>query len=149
MSLHDWHRLARRLAGVLLAAWLLATLAPAISRGLAAGADPVSDPLARAHWVELCTDQGMQRVWADAPPAPADSTPAHLDRPPAPADSTTAHLDRCGHCLLQAERFAPLLPGLPALPVVSVRVAIFVGTLQPDADAPRHTARARGPPLLG
>ncbi len=135
MSLHHWHRLARRLAGVLLTAWLLATLAPAISRGLAAGADPVGEPPARAHWVELCTDQGMQRVWADAPPAPADSTPAHLDR--------------CGHCLLQAERFAPLLPGLPALPVVSVRVAIFVGTLQPDADAPRHTARARGPPLLG
>ena len=37
MTLLSWHRLSRRLSGGLLAALLLATLAPAVSRALAAG----------------------------------------------------------------------------------------------------------------
>lgn len=135
MTLHAWHRLARRLSGGLLAALLLATLAPAVSRGLAAGADRAGDPQATAHWVELCTSQGMQRVWAGAPPAQPDADPAHLDR--------------CALCLLQAERFAPLLPGQPALPVVAGHWQTPSRVPEAAADVPRLTAQARGPPLLG
>jgi hypothetical protein len=135
MTLLSWHRLARRLSGGLLAALLLATLAPAVSRALAAG-----PPQDGQDWVELCTAQGMQWVLA-----------SELGRDPAagPDGERPGALDLCGHCTLAAERFAPLLPGWPALPAVvaSWPTPFFFSTDLRSAEAPR--AAARGPPLQG
>lgn len=125
-------RLMRFLARGLLAAMLLAVLAPAISRGLASTRG-VGD------WVEICTSGGMRWVQVEAPGTGAD---------PLSADDLLHALDHCGHCGLAAERFAPLLPTLPV-----------VASLHPHWPTPRHTASApasrvapspaaRGPPLL-
>lgn len=135
MTLLSWHRLARRLSGWLLAALLLATLAPAVSRALAAG-----PPQDGQDWVELCTAQGMQWVLADDPGA---------DRAASPDGGRSDAFDLCGHCTLAAERFAPLLPGWPALPAVvaSWPTPFFFSTDLRSAEAPR--AAARGPPLQG
>lgn len=136
MTLLSWHRLSRRLSGGLLAALLLVTLAPAVSRALAAG-----PPQDGQDWVELCTSQGMQWVLAsELNGDPADG-PGSSERPGA--------LDLCGHCTLAAERFAPLLPGWPVLAAVvaSWPTPAFVATEPRSAGAPR--AAARGPPLLG
>ena len=135
MTLLSWHHLARRLSGWLLAALLLATLAPAVSRALAAG-----PPQDGQDWVELCTAQGMQWVLADEPGA---------DRAASPDGGRSDAFDLCGHCTLAAERFAPLLPGWPALPAVvaSWPTPFFFSTDLRSAEAPR--AAARGPPLQG
>ncbi|WP_066255844.1 DUF2946 family protein [Hydrogenophaga flava] len=135
MTLLSWHHLARRLSCWLLAALVLATLAPAVSRALAAG-----PPQDGQDWVELCTEQGMQWVLANDlagdPVAGPDG-----ERPGA--------LDLCGHCTLAAERFAPLLPSWPVLAevVASWPTPFFVSTDLRSAEAPR--AAARGPPLQG
>ena len=135
MTLLSWHHLARRLSGWLLAALLLATLAPAVSRALAAG--PPQDGQDR---VELCTAQGMQWVLA-----------SELGRDPAagPDGERPGALDLCGHCTLAAERFAPLLPSWPVLAAVVARwpTPFFFSTDLRSAEAPR--AAARGPPLQG
>lgn len=134
MSLLHWHHLARRLSGWLLAALMLATLAPAISRALADG-----PPQDGKDWVELCTSQGMQWVQlpAVAPDAPAD-----------PARSQSGALDLCGHCTLAAERFAPLLPTLPVFATVATRwdVPDHREAVSLSASGPQPSAR--GPPLL-
>ena len=122
----------RALARGLLAAMLLAVLAPAVSRALA-GTRVAGD------WMELCTAQGMQWV---------QLTPESDTADPLSADDLQHALDDCGHCALAAERFAPLLPTPPLLPVAERLWA-----------APRHQAAtlhalaapspgARGPPLL-
>lgn len=136
MTLLSWHHLARRLSGWLLAALLLATLAPAVSRALAA--DPPQDG---QDWVELCTSQGMQWVLASELNGDPAAEPDSNGRPGA--------LDLCGHCTLAAERFAPLLPSWPALAAVvaSWPTPFFVSTDLRSAEAPR--AAARGPPLQG
>ena len=136
MTLLSWHHLARRLSGWLLAALLLATLAPAVSRALAA--EPPQDG---QDWVELCTAQGMQWVLASEPNGdPA----AGLD-----SNGRPGALDLCGHCTLAAERFAPLLPSWPVLAAVvaSWPTPFFFSTDLRSAEAPR--AAARGPPLQG
>lgn len=135
MPLLSWHRLARRLSGGLLAALLLATLAPAVSRALAAG-----PPQDGQDWVVVCTSQGMQWVLAQG----SGSDPAD------PRDSEgSAAPDLCGHCTLAAERFAPLLPAWPVLvaAVASWPTPAFFSTDLRSAEAPR--AAARGPPLQG
>lgn len=136
MTLLSWHRLSRRLSGGLLAALLLATLAPAISRALAAG-----PPQDGQDWVELCTSQGMQWVLASELNGDPAAEPDSSGRPGA--------LDLCGHCTLAAERFAPLLPSWPVLAAVvaSWPTPFFLSTDLRSAEAPR--AAARGPPLRG
>jgi hypothetical protein len=136
MTLLSWHHLARRLSGWLLAALLLATLAPAVSRALAV--DPPQDG---QDWVELCTSQGMQWVLASELNGDPAAEPDSNGRPGA--------LNLCGHCTLAAERFAPLLPSWPALAAVvaSWPTPFFVSTDLRSAEAPR--AAARGPPLQG
>jgi Protein of unknown function (DUF2946) len=135
VTLLSWHRLSRRLSGWLLAALLLATLAPAISRALAAG-----PPQDGQDWVELCTSQGMQ--WVLANDLAGDPVAG-------PDGEHPGALDRCGHCTLAAERFAPLLPSWPVLAAVvsSWPTPVFVSTEPRSAEAPR--AAARGPPLQG
>lgn len=136
MTLLSWHHLARRLSGWLLAALVLATLAPAISRALA-----VEPPQDGQDWVELCTAQGMQWVLASEPNGDPAAGPDSNGRPGA--------LDLCGHCTLAAERFAPLLPSWPVLAAVvaSWPTPFFFSTDLRSAEAPR--AAARGPPLRG
>lgn len=124
-------RLMRTLARCLLAAMLLAALAPAISRSLA-GTRGVGD------WVEICSPEGMRWAQLQAPGNGALQV-----------DDLLHALDHCAHCGLAAERFAPLQPTLPV-------VAAWASQGQP----PAHTAStpasraaphpaARGPPLLG
>jgi hypothetical protein len=123
----------RWLARWLLGAMVLAMLAPAVSRTLA-GSRQAGD------WVEVCTTQGMR--WAQV--GAADGAPSSTS-----LDEDLLHaLDRCGHCTLASDRFAPLLPAVPA-------VAGDAGPLP----LPGHVHRAirathalspsaRGPPLL-
>jgi hypothetical protein len=122
----------RLLARALLGAMLLAALAPAISRALAS-------TRGAGDWVEICTTTGMRWVQLQAP-GPQGAT--------ADADDLAHALDFCGHCSLAAERFAPLIPSLPA-------VAVLPGQRSPPgyiARAARSCAAphpaARGPPLL-
>lgn len=129
---------ARRWAGWLLVALLLATLAPGISRALGAFAGSPGDLRSGGHWVELCSSEGTQWVRVDM--GPADGGAATPD-PEA--------LDRCGHCTLAAERFAPLLPALPALSVAPGVWPLPTFQAWAGADAPVRAARARGPPCLG
>lgn len=133
MSLLSWHRLARRLSGWLLAALVLATLAPAVSRALAAA--PTQDG---QDWVEVCTSQGMQWVLA-----------SDLNGDPAADREHPGSLDLCGHCTLAAERFAPLLPVWPLLAevVASWPTPTYQVHDLRSVQAPR--AAARGPPLQG
>jgi Protein of unknown function (DUF2946) len=125
-------RLMRALARGLLAAMLLAVLAPAISRAL------VSTRVA-GDWVELCTSQGMQ--WVQVASANADTDPVS-------ASDLLHSLDHCGHCGLSAERFAPLLPSVPTLLALAARWAVpgFKALRSLSVAAPRPSAR--GPPLL-
>ncbi|AOW14652.1 hypothetical protein LPB72_05250 [Hydrogenophaga crassostreae] len=124
--------LLRRLAGWLVGAMLLATLAPAVSRTLAASHQA-------GDWVEICTTQGMR--WAQVGVDDVVQS-GGLD------EGLSHAMDRCGHCTLASDRFAPLLPALPA-------VASDPGT----SPLPRHirlairatfapSPSARGPPLL-
>lgn len=87
--------LLRRAVWAVLAAVLFGSLAPAVSRVLAA-AD------ARAGWVEVCTANGVQRI----PTGDADrQAPVHA-----------ALGDHCGYCRLQSDHpFA--LPDPPAQPL--------------------------------
>src|SRR5690606_1470412 len=95
-GLHPW---VGRLVRGLLATMLLATLAPAISRTLAASREV-------GGWVEICSDLGMQWIQVGA----HDSESALTD-----PEALLHALDRCGHCTLAAERFAPLIPALPVV----------------------------------
>ena len=137
-GLRPW---ARRLARWLLVALLLATLAPGISRARSAAAPEApeaSDTRSGAHWVELCTSEGMQWV------------PVDLTVPRAGSDVPDPDpLDRCGHCTLAAERFAPLIPDLPVLPVFAGVWAVPVFAATPGVEAALRAALARGPPLPG
>lgn len=134
-GLRPW---ARRLARWLLVALWLATLAPGISRALSEAAPEAPGARPGAHWVELCTSQGMQWVKVDLATLRAGS-----DVP------DPESLDRCGHCTLAAERFAPLIPDLPVLPVLAGVWAVPVFAATQGVDAPLRAALARGPPLLG
>ena len=134
MTLLSWHHLARRLSGWLLAALMLATLAPAISRTLAAG-----PPQDGQDWVELCTTQGLQWVRSsDVNAAPTAES----------SQSPSGALDLCGHCTLAAERFAPLLPTFPVVFAAATRwnTPEFLSVVTHTLFGP-HPA-ARGPPLL-
>ena len=134
MSFLQWHRLARRLSGWLLAALMLATLAPAISRALAGG-----PPQDGKDWVELCTSQGMQ--WVQMASTAPDSSQGS-------SEPQSSALDLCGHCTLAAERFAPLQPTLPVFATVATRwdVPDHREAVPLSSSGPQPSAR--GPPLL-
>ena len=74
---------------------VLAVLAPSVSRVLAA-------ERAAGDWVQICTAQGMEWVQLGDRQDPQDTN-----------DPLAVH-DLCGHCVLAADRFAPLAPTLPA-----------------------------------
>jgi len=127
MSTHCMRLLTRGL----LAAMLLAVLAPAVSRVLARSR-------VAGDWVEICTLQGMQWVQLTAQGIPAE-----------PEHSSAQHaLDPCGHCTLTAERFAPLLPSPPTVPAGDGAWAspACLAAASPVLTAP--SPGARGPPLL-
>ena len=121
----------RWLLALVWALWVLATLAPGLSR-LGAHARAT-----RSDWVEVCTSHGMAWVRVDAADPLTD-----------PAAGLLAHLDACGHCSLALDRFTPPLP-----PVLA-----WVGLPQPPQRVashfpPRHWVppslefSARGPPV--
>lgn len=126
---HPW---VRRLARWLLAALVLATLSPAVSRALAAGTSRDGQ-----NWVALCTTDGMQWVLVTE----LSGDPAGV------AGDGLGALDLCGHCTLASERFAPLVPNWPVLAVVvaSWHTPPYLAADPRSAEAPR--AAARGPPL--
>lgn len=129
-------RLLRTIARSLLAAMLLAALAPAISRTLA-------NSRSAGDWVEICTSGGIRWVRLQAPEA-GRSTPAEQ-----PAQDGLLHaMDHCGHCLLAAERFAPLIPSIPAIDGVSGAHPVPRHVASVATVAPPPLAAARGPPLL-
>jgi len=113
----------------LLALMLLATLAPTVSRALAASHD-------QAGWMELCTSSGTR--WVQV------SEGSDSSRAPAPGAQL---LDACGYCVLASERFAPLWPGLPAVLAHAPAWAApaFLAPALPEPETPRHAAR--DPPL--
>jgi hypothetical protein len=131
-----WNAIARRLARWLVWAMLLAALAPAVSRALAS---------ARAEgpggWAELCTAQGLQRVaLPGASGTGGEAVPGNLH--------AQLSLDHCGHCLLAAERFAPLIPTWAALPIDPGAHAVPERFVFPPALRPTPRPVARGPPFL-
>lgn len=126
-------RLMRALTRGLLAAMLLAVLAPAISRARAS-------VRVAGEWVELCSAQGMRWVQLAVE---EDQTA----EPGAVGDWRHA-LDVCGHCALAAEHFAALVPALPVwYPTQTVGgVPPHQAALHPALNAP--SPGARDPPLL-
>ena len=127
MSAHCMRLLTRGL----LAAMLLAVLAPAVSRVLAR-------TRVASDWVEVCTLQGMQWVQLTE-----QAIPAEPDHP-----SEQHALDPCAHCTLTAERFAPLLPSPPTVPAGDGAWAspAYLAAALHVLMAP--SPGARGPPLL-
>lgn len=72
---------------------LLATLAPGLSRMLAAG-----DPSFRQNWVEVCSSEGMQ--WERIDPS-ADGVAS------SPMGDLLDQLDACGYCTVGLDRGTP------------------------------------------
>ncbi|HEX5784346.1 MAG TPA: DUF2946 family protein [Burkholderiaceae bacterium] len=122
------------------ALWVLATLAPGLSRlGAHARATP-------SDWVEVCTRHGTAWVRADAV---AVAVVVAVSNPVAdPAAGLLAPLDACGHCSLALDRFTPPLPAVLAwtgLPQAPLRV---VSHLPPRRWVPPSLEfSARGPPV--
>lgn len=125
-------RLMRVLARGLLAAMLLAVLAPAFSRALAR-------TRVAGDWVELCGSQGLRwvQLTAEGPSAR-----------PVSADEPLHALDDCGHCALSAERFAPLLPTLPQWSLAAGPWAVPCHQDSASHARGAPSPGARGPPLL-
>lgn len=121
----------RWLLALVWALWVLATLAPGLSRlGAHARATP-------SDWVEVCTSHGTAWVRADA-----------VDPVANPVSGLLAHLDACAHCSLALDRFTPPLPPVLAwtgLPQAPLRVASH---LPPRRWVPPSLEfSARGPPV--
>ncbi|WP_439113718.1 DUF2946 family protein [Hydrogenophaga sp.] len=125
--------LMRTLTRGLLAAMLLAVLAPALSRALAS-------TRGAGDWVEVCSAQGMH--WVQLADQGALTEPGHTD-------DVQHALDHCGHCALAAERFAPLLPSLPAVPAGDAVWATPAYLAAARTVLNALSPGARGPPLLG
>lgn len=131
-----WTALARRTAHWLVGVMLLAALAPAVSRTLAAQRVEAS-----GSRIELCTGGGVQWVaWPDA------SGESGASREEAPAH---AGLDFCGYCVLAGERFAPLQ--LDRTDWAAVQGGVPLQEVAPEPQALRWVYQpvARGPPLRG
>lgn len=119
--------LSHILTRCLLAAMVLAVLAPSVSRVLAA-------ERAVGDWVQICTAQGMEWVQRGEQQDPGDTN-----------DPLAAN-DLCGHCVLAAERFAPLLPTLPVWQPADGQTVRVTGHSLPDVASPAAPPLARGPP---
>lgn len=124
--------LLRWLARWLLGAMLLATLAPAVSRTLAA-------TRMAGDWVEICTTQGMRWAQVGIDDAVSD---AGLD------EGLLHALDRCGHCTLAADRFAPLVSLLPGFAIDAGPHTLPLHNPLPVRAMHAPSPGARGPPLL-
>jgi hypothetical protein len=111
----------------LLAAMVLAVLAPSVSRVLAAERKA-------GDWVQICTAQGMEWVQLGDRPAPGD------------IDDPLAMRDLCGHCVLTAERFAPLLPTWPVWQAGDGEPVHASGDRLSDIASSAVPPLARGPP---
>lgn len=118
-------------ARLLLAVMLLAALAPTFSRAMAAQQDT-------GNWVELCTSAGMRWVSMGGDGVQTKPTDPQNER---------VSLDACDYCLLATERFAPMLPSLPAVIAHAPPwdVPAFVPPQPTTPTVPRHAAR--DPPL--
>jgi hypothetical protein len=122
----------RSLTRWLVAAMLLATLAPAISRTLAA-THGVGD------WVEICSGTSMRWVQMGASVDEDEATDSkHL----------SLLLDECGHCLLTADRFAPLIPTLPVFIAAATSSPAPLHRGDPATSVSAPSPVARGPPFL-
>lgn len=117
----------RWLARCLLAAMALAVLAPSVSRVLAAERT-VGD------WVKICTAQGMVWVQLGERQDPVDT------------DDPLAVHDLCGHCVLTADRFAPLVPTLPAWQKPEGDPVRGACSGRVGLASPAMAPQARGPP---
>lgn len=127
------HRRKPWLAWMILWAFMLAALAPTVSRALAATAT-TSNPVG---WVEICSPDGVQ--WVDPVTGEADT------RQEPRGDGT--ELDRCPLCVLMGERLAaPPAPIAIASATLSATVAPLA--LQAPSPQPRYllAAHPRGPP---
>lgn len=111
----------------LLGAMVLAVLAPSVSRVLAA-------ERVAGDWVQVCTAQGMEWVQLGERPVPEGT-----------GDALALH-DLCGHCVLAAERFAPLVPTLSVWQPSDGQAVHAVGHSLPDIVSPAVPPLARGPP---
>lgn len=134
---HPFFTLSRQRwwARCLLVLMLLVALAPTVSRAMAA-------QQGAAGWVELCTSAGTRWVQVNDDTGAADAA----------TDTAGAHdahhaLDACGYCVLASERFAPMLPTLPAVLAHAPAwvVPAYVAHAPATPDVPRHAAR--DPPL--
>lgn len=125
------HRRKPWLTWMILWAFMLAALAPAVSRTLAATA---SSPVA---WVEICSPDGIQ--WADPATGDADA------RQEPPGDGT--ELDRCPLCVLMGERLAGP-PASIAIPSATLSATVAPLALRAPSPQPRYllAAHPRGPP---
>ncbi len=121
---HGWRWLA-------LLVLVLATLAPTVSRTLAAAGD--------AAWVQVCTPDGVRWV------ALSDAD-GHVSGTADPQKPAPPSLDHCPLCVLMGDRLAP-----PSPPLVWAAAGAAPGPLIP-ADKPAQLARQgrlplpRGPP---
>lgn len=126
--------LLRWLARWLLGAMLLAVLAPAVSRTLAASSQA-------GDWVEICTPQGMRWAQVGVDASASKSASGH--------DEGLLHaLDRCGHCTLASDRFAPLLPAVPTVASDEGPVSLPGHVRRAIRATHALSPSARGPPLL-
>ena len=123
---------ARAWVWALVALFLLATLAPAISRTLDHG-----KPLAERGWVEVCSARGMAWVQADGAGQPDGSAP--------PSD-LLHHMDSCSYCVLASDRGTPppSFDGLGLAAMAPLPVPLWAG--HPLNPAPTRVPQARGPP---
>lgn len=119
--------LLHALTRCLLAAMVLAVLAPSVSRVLAA-------ERTAGEWVQICTAQGMEWVQLGDRQDPQDAY-----------DPLAVH-DLCGHCVLAAERFAPLTPTLPAWQPPEGGLVGPVHLALPHLASSAMPPLARGPP---
>ena len=125
--------LTRLLARALLGAMLLAMLAPVISRTLAS-------TRVAGDWVEVRTSTGMR--WVQLEASGTQGVASGI------GDLFHA-LNDCGHCILAAERFAPLISSLPAVaslpgrrskPRYNADVALSCAAPHPAARGPSSLA---------
>lgn len=121
-----------------LIAWVLATLAPGLSRVWAHVQGPTDE--ARAGWIEVCTPRGMDWVKPDGTLASQSGGE--------PADKSTPTLDACPHCTLAADRLLPLWPTFQWASLSPSPVGCPEQAGACPSGASFTTAHARGPPHI-
>ena len=133
-SAHRPHALGsvvRAWVWALLALFLLASLAPAISRTLDHG-----KPLHQRGWLEVCSVRGQ--VWVQTGVAGDRQTPTDK--------GLTQHLDACAYCVLGTDRGTPPphFDGWGRFPCLALPCPVRAGYAAHTA--PVHLFLARGPP---